>query len=131
MIKSLTIELMTANMEASISFYQDLLNFELLASETNESGETVWALLEQNGVQLSLKEDQKLRKELPFLQDVLIGGSVFLCFTVSDLHKVYDRVSEYCDTINHPHLTPCGNMDFSMLDVNGYLLTFEKDEEVS
>lgn len=131
MIDSVTIELMTADMEGSVHFYRDLLNFDLIASENSEDGQMEWVLLQQNNVLLSLKADQKLRKELPFLKDVSIGGSAFLCFKVKDLTAVYERISHYCDTINHPHLTPCGKVNFSMLDINGYLLTFESDEEIS
>ena len=124
-INGTIIELMVNNVKETIEFYRNMLGFELVASD-EANGVVYWAELQLGSFRLSLKEASKHKSEAPFLKDVSIGGSVVLCFQVADIQEAYIKMEAKCQTLNHPHLTPCGAMDFSMLDVNGYVLTFEQ-----
>lgn len=124
-IKDTIVELMTEDVQATVDFYQNLLDFQMVASDI-EDGKMYWAELQLGTFRLSLKEEKKHKAEAPFLANTPIGGSVVLCFQVNDIHECYTRLAAKCQTLNHPHITPCGAIDFSMKDINGYVLTFEQ-----
>ncbi len=124
-VNNTIVELMVNSVNHTVDFYQDLLGFKLVNSDL-ENGVMYWAELRLGNFRLSLKAEAKHKTEAPFLSDVSMGGSVVLCFQVDDLEAFYEKVSAKCATLNHPHLTPCGARDFSMKDINGYVLTFEQ-----
>lgn len=126
-IRQSIVELTVQDVEKSIDFYQHLLGFEKVA-EDRHGGTTYWALLHLNGFQMSLKETAKQQQESPFLRDQATGGSMLLCFHVEDINATYAQVVAHFKTLNHPHLTPCGATDFSMKDLDGYVLTFQELE---
>ncbi|NRB49433.1 MAG: VOC family protein [Saprospiraceae bacterium] len=119
------VELTVQNVERSLSFYQELLGFEKIMEDKQED-QIYWVLLSLQGFQLSLKEEEKQRQESPFLKGQPKGGSMLLCFHVHDIQATYSHVRQRCQTLNHPHLTPCGATDFSMRDLDGYVLTFQQ-----
>ncbi|MBX2872181.1 MAG: VOC family protein [Saprospiraceae bacterium] len=119
------VELTVKNVGLSLAFYQHMLGFKKLA-EDRAGDQIYWALLDLNGFQLSLKEEAKQKDESPFLVDQPRGGSMLLCFHVKDINATYNTVAAKCKTLNHPHLTPCGATDFSMKDMDGYILTFQE-----
>ena len=127
-INATILELMVKSVEETVTFYQEMLGFQLIASD-EEDGKTYWALLQLGDFKLSFKNEEKHKVEAPFLKDETIGGSVVLCFQVDDINATYDIIKAKCDTLNHPHITPCGAIDFSMRDINGYVLTFEQPLE--
>jgi uncharacterized glyoxalase superfamily protein PhnB len=124
-IKGTVVELMVGSVAETARFYQDMLGFHLAHSD-QENGKMYWAELHLGTFRLSIKEEHKHKLEAPFLQHYSIGGSVILCFQVEDIQAAYAKIEAKCQTLNHPHLTPCGAVDFSMKDINGYILTFEQ-----
>ena len=124
-VKKSTVELTVANLSSSLEFYRHMLGFTLLASD-QEDGQTYWALIQLDGFQMSLKQEEKQKQESFFLQRRDIGGTMLLCFEVEDIQSTYQQIKEKFDTLNLPHLTPCGATDFSMLDPDGYVITFQQ-----
>ncbi|MEL7121565.1 MAG: VOC family protein [Bacteroidota bacterium] len=124
-INTTILELMVNSVEETVAFYQDMLDFQLIASD-EEEGKIYWAMMQLGEFKLSFKNEDKHKAEAPFLKDETIGGSVVLCFHVDDINTTYDLIKAKCDTLDHPHITPCGAIDFSMRDINGYVLTFEQ-----
>ena len=125
-IKANCLELMVKEIEPTIQFYQIVLGFDLVEKEADETGKLYWALISLHDFKVSFKEEQRLKREYPFFQHKKVGGSVALVFEVKDLEGVHEKIKLKCETLNHPHLTPCGSKEFSMLDNNGYILTFER-----
>lgn len=119
------VELTVQNVGKSLAFYQKILGFEKLA-EDRVGDQIYWALLGLNNFRLSLKDEAKQKKESPFLVDQPRTGGMLLCFHVDDINATYAQVLAQCETLNHPHLTPCGATDFSMKDLDGYILTFQE-----
>lgn len=124
-VKNSNVELTVKNLETSINFYQNMVGFKLVASD-EEDGKIYWALLDFDGFSLSLKEDHKQRLESPFLEGRSIGGTMLLCFEVEDIQVAYAAIKSKFETLNRPHLTPCGATDFSMQDPDGYIITFQE-----
>ena len=124
-VKEIVIELMVKDVDASVHFYNEVLGFKLLASE-EDNGRKYWAKLNLHDFHISMKEESRIKNEVPFLKDREIGGTTALCFQVDNLEEYHERVNNKCILLDHPHITPCGSMQFSMKDNNGYILTFER-----
>ena len=123
-VTEVLIELMVEDVDASVNFYQEVLSFSLVADEFDQ-GKRYWALCDLNGFKISFKVAERLKKEVPFLRDKMIGGSTAICFKVDNLEGYYSQVKQQCEMLDHPHLTPCGARAFSMLDNSGYVITIE------
>ncbi|MEM7549901.1 MAG: VOC family protein [Bacteroidota bacterium] len=121
----IVLELMVKDVQETIQFYSEILEFELEAKE-EDNGKLYWAKLSNHGFSISLKEEGRLKSEEEFMKEYKVGGSFSLCFQVDDLEHQYERVKVKCELFNHPHLTPCGATQFSMKDNNGYVINFER-----
>lgn len=124
-VTTTSIELMVDDVPLTLSFYQQVLGAKVLAQE-EESGLLYWALVDLAGTRVSFKNAVRLRKEATFFRDTTVGGAIALCLNVDDLQASYAFVQQACDTLDHPHLTPCGGKQFSLKDNNGYVITFEQ-----
>ena len=124
-VNQIALELMVRDVAETVEFYKSALGFELLMSE-EEEGKMYWAKLGMKEFYVSFKEEQRLKREVDFMKDQFIGGSIAICLQVEDLTGFHNKVSEACDLLDHPHLTPCGATQFSMKDNNGYIVTVEK-----
>lgn len=119
------IELMVNEVKPSIDFYQQVLAFDLIEAERDQNDEIYWALMGKDGFLISFKQAKRLQDEVAFFKNRPIGGSICMVFQVENLTEIYQQVENACEIINHPHLTPCGTHEFSLLDNNGYIMTFE------
>jgi len=123
-IKEFTPELMVNNVSESISFYKSLLEAKPIATE-EEEGRLVWAKIALNTqIHLSFKSKEKLGSEYSFFKNIKTGGSFTLCFNVPDIHALYNSVQSKAEVINPLHETECKLFEFSIKDLDGYLLTF-------
>lgn len=123
--KGIVVELMVNNMDETIQFYEEILGFQTLIKEERK-GLLEWAKLEWQGFQVSFKPEAKMKEELAFMKNKEIGGTLSVCIGVDDLTAYYEIIEEKFRVLNYPHLTPCGSTQFSMLDPNGYVITFEQ-----
>ena len=119
------LELMVADVAASVNFYVEVLDFSVIAEES-EGGEIYWALTDLHDFRIAFKEKHHLLAEVPYLRGKAIGGSTAICFQVDDLEGFYEQVKSRCELLDHPHITPCGAKAFSMLDNSGYVITIER-----
>ena len=124
-LNEIIVELMVQDVATSIAFYKNVLGFTEVATEI-EHGKTEWAKLTCNGFNISFKDEAKLKREVSYMHNQPIGGSIGICIVVDDVHSLHATFEEKFKTINHPHLTPCGATSFSMRDLDGYVLTFEE-----
>ena len=129
-IQEVTLEYIVKDVSNTIIFYQTLLGFELLASEA-DNGKMSWALMQKGNFKLSFKSAKKIREEAEYFKSLQIGGTTNLVLKVENLHLAYEKIKTKCELLNHPHLTPCGQTEFSLKDVNGYFITFEQPMKVA
>lgn len=128
-VNQVILELMVHNVDETIDFYQNALDFELEACEKDGDDRTYWAKMSYNGFMISFKEAERLKDEVVFMRDVSVGSSTALCIQLGEdesLESYYQELETKFRLLDHPHLTPCGATQFSMRDNNGYVLTFEK-----
>lgn len=123
--KSVVVELMVRDVNETIKFYQDILGFTLLVKEEHD-GKTEWAKMELGAFQISFKPDYKMVEEVEYMQNKEMGGTLSVCIGVENLVEHYQAIQHKFEMLDYPHLTPCGSTQFSMLDPNGYVVTFEQ-----
>ncbi len=110
----ITTELMVSNAQKTFDFYKLILGFKPIAEEV-EDGKLDWAKMERDGFFLSFKETR----------NPLQTASFHLNVDVSDIMTTYTEVKAKMETLDSPHITPCGATSFSVKDPSGYTINFE------
>lgn len=128
-LKSLTPNLMVTDVEETIEYYTDVLGFTLVKA-LPEEGPLDWAMVKRNSVLIMFQSIKSLKNELPRLEGAKPGGGLTFYIKldgISELHEQYyhseveivsDLESTFYDTI-----------EFSIIDVNGYILTFSEEKK--
>jgi len=132
-MKTLTPNLAVKNIKETISFYRDILGFELMMAvpedqsgfgvEIDESKHYIWAMMQNGGVKLMLQEKENLKEDIgDFFDD--IGASVSLYIEVDDVDALYKKLSEKVEIVKDIETTWYGMREFYIKDCNGYILAF-------
>ena len=125
-VNEVILELMVKDVSKTVKFYTEMLGFTLLASEEDDQNQTYWAKVRFRDFLMSFKEEKRLRSESQFMAERQVGGSISICVVVDEIEPVHAELENQFKMLDYPHLTPCGATQFSLMDVNGYILTFEK-----
>jgi uncharacterized glyoxalase superfamily protein PhnB len=109
----------------TIAFYKDL-GFSVLAT-VPEEGDMVFAMMSCEKVIFMFQTMESLGDELPEIkrQD---GGSLLLYIQIRGIREFHDRISDKVQILKGLEKTFYGATEFSILDPNGYVLTFAEDE---
>lgn len=112
---------LTANdLEASLTFYQDILGF-WVADRIEEDGVLVAAMLQAGDVDLLIGQDDFAKG-----RDRIKGlGFRLYCMTVQDIDELAETIKARGGTLdNEPTDQPWGTRDFAISDPDGFRLTF-------
>jgi len=124
--KTLTTNLMVANVEVAINFYTEALEFETVMA-VPETGQLHWAMLKKDKVNLMFQLRENLQKEYPDIQES-IGGSVILYCDINGVESLYQRLKPRVAIHKELHLTFYGMQEFTIKDRDGYLITFAENK---
>ena len=128
-INGIILELMVHDVSTTIDFYQQALGFELVASEKDQSDKLYWAQMKFQDFLISFKDEHRVKAESTFMQTRSVGGGIAICILVNEINDLHSSFVQKFDTLDYPHLTPCGATQFSLQDNNGYVITFERFHE--
>lgn len=130
-LKSITANLMVEDVDKTAAYYQEVLDFKLEMSVPRDDGKLQWAMVTCDSVELMLHEKQNLIEEVPQLKGSIIGGSVTLFIEMQGLDALYEKVKKRgkATILKEPHVTFYGMKEFSLQDINGYILTFAEPQE--
>ena len=121
MLGRLTPNLMVSSVDDTIAFYVTVLGFTCLTT-VPENDPYDWALLECDGVQIMFQSQKSITAEFPRLQEKPQHMSGTLYIDCSDVQDRYNRYRDYA--VVDLHDTFYGTKEFTIADINGYLLTF-------
>ena len=109
------------DMNKTIEYYHHL-GFEV-AMKVPEEGDVVWAMLSCGSVSFMFQSFESLGEELPEIsrQD---GGSLLLYIQTKEIVLFHDRIKDKVNIIKGLEKTFYGATEFSIQDINGYILTF-------
>ena len=114
---------MVEDVNETVTFYQDVLGFALLAS-VPEEGQFNWAMMQHDAVEIMFQSRASLTKDVPLFKDKAIGGSLTLYIDVEDIKGLYGQVQNRVTILHEMTTTFYGTREFTIQDCNGYVLTF-------
>ena len=128
MLNSLTPNLMVNDVEETIEYYTDLLGFTLLRT-VPENGKLDWAMVKRNDVVLMFQSTNSMTKELPKLKSQKPGGGLTFYIKVDRITELHEELYDSeVEIIADLESTFYDTIEFSIVDVNGYVLTFSEDK---
>lgn len=127
-LNSLTPNLMVNDVEETIEFYTDILGFTLLMT-VPETGKLDWAMLKRNDVVMMFQTKKSLTSELPRLAGQKPGGGLTFYIKVDRISELHEELfNNEVEIISDLESTFYDTIEFSIVDLNGYVLTFSEEK---
>ncbi len=122
---SISPNIFVKDINETIKFYQ-LLGFKVVMT-VPEQGDFVWAMMSCGNVTFMFQTFDSLGSELPTIsrQD---GGSLLLYIQTKEVRLFHDKIKDKVNVIKGLEKTFYGATEFSIQDINGYILTFSENE---
>ena len=124
-MESVAPNIFVKDINATIAFYEQL-GFEKIMT-VPETGEYDWAMMTNHGVTFMFQT-------LTSLGDILTeikrsdGGSLLFYIRMKGVRAFHDEIKDKAKVIVELNKTFYGATEFSIVDNNGYVLTFAEDE---
>ena len=120
--KRLSPNLIVDNVDETVTFYCDLLKFNLNMSVPAEAP-FVWAALVRDNVEVMIQSRQSVSKIIPLFENKEAGGSLTLYIEMENIMELYDSIKTHVTLVEDLHTKPYGMIEFSFQDNNGFVLT--------
>jgi len=128
MLNSLTPNLMVNDVEETIEFYTDILGFTVLMT-VPETGKLDWAMVKRNDVVIMFQTKKSLSSELPRLAGEKPGGGLTFYIKVDRITELHEELfNNEVEIISDLESTFYNTIEFSVVDLNGYVLTFSEEK---
>jgi len=124
-LESLAPNIMVADVNKSIDFYQQQLGFQTIMT-VPPSGKFEWAMMMKDNVTIMLHLKNSMQTEYPQFQNKPIGGTVISYITIKNIDALYQEFKGKETMIKDLHKTFYGMKEFSICDLDGYVLTFSE-----
>jgi len=124
-MESLAPNIFVKDMNATLAFYKQL-GFEIIMT-VPEKGEYDWVMMMKEGVTFMFQTFKSLGDVLPEIKRN-DGGSLLLYIRLKSIRAFHDKIKGKAKVIVELNKTFYGAMEFSIVDNNGYVLTFAEDE---
>jgi uncharacterized glyoxalase superfamily protein PhnB len=125
MLKKLTPNLMVEDVEQTLSFYRDVLGFQVLTT-LPESAPFDFAIAQRDGVELMFQSRTSLSENVPALMGTRIGASQTFYIEVTGIRDLYQQLRDKVEIVVDFHTTFYGTQEFYFRDINGYILSFSQ-----
>jgi len=124
-MESLSPNIFVKDMKATIAFYQQL-GFNLVMSVPEDGDTLVWAMMLNGTVSVMFQTFDSLGDDLPEVKRE-VGGSLLFYIKLKNILNFFDLLKDKVTIVKGLEKTFYGATEFSILDNNGYLLTFAED----
>ncbi len=123
---SISPNIFVKNINETIKFYQSI-EFEVVM-KVPEEGDLVWVMMSCGSVSFMFQTFESLGSELPAIsrQD---GGSLLLYIQTKEIRRFHNKIKDKVNVIKGLEKTFYGATEFSIIDNNGYILTFAENEK--
>ena len=123
---SISPNIFVKDINKTIDFYKQL-GFNVITT-VPELGDFIWAMMTCGKVTFMFQTFDSLGADLPAIarQD---GGSLLLYIQTKEIRKLYHRIKDKVNVVKGLEKAFYGATEFSILDINGYILTFAEDEQ--
>jgi len=123
-MNALSPNIFVRDIQKTIDFYKQL-GFKISMS-VPEEGDLVWAMMSCENVTFMFQTFDSLGDEIPDISRN-DGGSLLFYIQVKEIRKLHDQMKDKVKVIKGLETTFYGATEFSILDNNGYVLTFAEN----
>ena len=124
---SLSPNLFVKDIRATLDFYK-LLGFSLTMSVPAENeDDLVWAMVTNGKVTFMFQSFKSIGDTLPQIKRQE-GGPLLFYIKVQRIREFYESISEKTTLVHGLQKTFYGATEFSIVDINDFMLTFAEDE---
>jgi len=125
-MESISPNIFVRDINKTIEFYQHL-GFNV-AMTVPEQGDFVWVMMTCGNITFMFQTFESLGDELPEIsrQD---GGSLLLYIQIKEIRMFHDKIKDKVKILKGLEKTFYGATEFSIMDTNGYILTFAENEK--
>ena len=124
-MESLSPNIFVEDMQKTIAFYK-VLGFEVVLTVPETGTDLVWAMLQNGGVTMMFQTFESLGNDLPEIHRTN-GASQLLYIKLKNIHAFFDGLKDKVTILKPLETTFYGATEFSIVDNNGYVLTFAED----
>ena len=125
-MESLSPNIFVRDMAATISLYE-ILGFHVVVTVPENSVAPDWAMMMNGKVTFMFQTFGNLGDAYPEIHRS-DGASMLLYIKMMGIRKFFDQISEKIKPVSDLQTTFYGATEFSIIDNNGYMLTFAEDE---
>ena len=125
MLKKLTPNLMVEDVNHTLGFYRDTLDFEVLMT-LPEVSPFDFAIVRRDQVELMFQSRRSLSENVPALTGSPIGASQTFYIEVVGIRELYEQLRGKVDIVVDLHTTFYGTQEFYFRDINGYILSYSE-----
>jgi len=124
-MESISPNIFVKDINKTIDFYKQL-GFSIAAT-VPEQGDYDWAMMTCGKVNFMFQTFKSLGPDLPSItrQD---GGSLLLYIQTKGIRQLYGQIKDNVNIVKGLEKAFYGATEFSIQDINGYVLTFAEDE---
>ena len=123
---SISPNIFVRDLNETIKFYE-ILGFKV-AMTVPEQGDFIWVMMTCENVTFMFQTFDSLGQELPVISR-LNGGSLLLYIQTKEIRLFHERIKDKVNIIKGLEKTFYGATEFSIQDLNGYILTFAENEK--
>jgi len=125
-MESLSPNFFVRDLNKTIEFYK-ILGFSIVTT-VPESGELDWAMMACGKVTVMFQTFKNLADKLPEISRK-DGGSLLLYIQLIGIRAFFESIKNKIPILHGLEKTFYGATEFSVIDNNGYVLTFAEDEK--
>ena len=129
-LKSLTPNLIVADVERSIAFYRDVLGFTVVATVPDQAP-YVFAIVQSGPVKVFLNAVEPAIAEYPAFKDRPIGGTLTLFIDVENIRQVHEDLKDRVTIVMPLEHKWYGVTEFAFEDPDKYLITYAEQDKAA
>lgn len=114
------------DLAATAAFY-NRLGFEVVASVPDDEGKDLFVMMQNGSVTIMFQTFKSIENTLPQISRQK-GGSLLLYIKMKGIRKFFEQVKDQVTVLTGLEKTFYGATEFSIVDINQYMLTFAEDE---
>ena len=126
-LESLSLNLISDSVNASVDFYVKNLGFSLAAS-VPETGTYDWAMVQRDGVTFMFQSLNSLQQDMPSLKLNGKGSLGTFFIKMKGIEELYESLKGKVDIALEWRVTFYGMKEFGVKDPDGYYLVFAEDK---
>jgi lactoylglutathione lyase len=123
-MKTLSPVLMVKNVNETIKFYSEVLDFELIMGMPQEGDAYCFAILHNGNVEIMIEQQETLEEEISYFKEKPLGGTFTMYIETTDVENKHNVLKEKVTIVKELQETCYKTKEFGFTDNNGYVLVF-------